>query len=185
MVPVFYELIIKGKEKIIDAFLRGFFLGRNIKKGFYMCDEHHMCEDPGRGFLHFKDYVHLICRTDIKTGLESAIEQAPKDLGLKLYDTRKVTRAKFSFKFEIFNKKMGTSLKRMLNAPPKGVRLIGFTDQEDINPEAKGVEMFAPLHEYSYSGEGQVDGDIEAVIHYYQKLDAIDLFNATEIKLMA
>jgi hypothetical protein len=184
MATEFYELIIKGKEKVIDSFLKGYFLGRQVKKGVYLCDENHISEDPVRDIFRLKHYVHLICRTDVKKSIESAIENAPRELELKLHDERKVSRAKFSFKFEIFNKKMGTALKRLLNKPPKEVQIVGLEAAEDFNPEAKGVEMFAPLHDYSYTGEGSVEGDIEAVIQYYHKLSAIDLFNATEINLL-
>jgi hypothetical protein len=55
--------------------------------------------------------------------------------------------------------------------------------QEDVRPEAKGVEAYAPLHHYEIRGKGRVTGDAKAVIDFYDRIEHNELIELDEIRL--
>jgi hypothetical protein len=63
------------------------------------------------------------------------------------------------------------------------VQLTGWQDKEIINKEAKGIELYAPLHDYIYQASGLFHGEIEALIDFRQKISLHSAGSADLIKL--
>lgn len=184
MAETYYELIISGDKHTARAYLVGFLRGKNIRSGVIFCKDHHISSQhhiKGPDFLH--EHIHLVCLAGIRAAIQSAIKRAPEEFSLKLEPERTVKGIAFDFKFETFSKEIGTKLKRLFRNPPKGVEIEEFEDNEEILPDAKGVERYAHLHDYQYKGTGKVTGNVEQVLFFHKKLKDLELVDASDIHL--
>ncbi len=184
MPGVYYELIVKGDQNLLSAYLQGFLAGRKIKEGVifsrnYPIQIHHL-----RELIHYHgEVLHLVCRAAIRPTVVSAIKSAPAGLSFEIKVERKVSSASFGFEFETVSKDVATDLKRTFASLPKELKMKGFKPREEIDPEAKGPEGYAPMPSYCYSGKGEVAGDVEALLAFYQKLSQNEFVRAGEILL--
>jgi hypothetical protein len=184
MADNYYELIIQGDKKTSRAYLEGFLRGKNIRSGVIFCKDYKISsrhDIKGPDFRH--EHLHLICVTGIKTSILSAVKRAPESLSITVEMERALASISFEFSFETFNKEIGAKLKRMFHNPPKGVEIEDFDENEEILPEAKGVEAYAPLHDYQYKGGGKVTGDVEQVLFFHKKLKDLELVDVNDIQL--
>ena len=77
--------------------------------------------------------------------------------------------ARFEFRFRIYSRPHAERIRGWFKRPPEGVRLTDETRFEEIiDSEAKGMESFAPAHEYELRAEGAVTGKVEGVIELYR-----------------
>jgi hypothetical protein len=63
------------------------------------------------------------------------------------------------------------------------VRLTGFTERQERDPEAKGVELFAPAHELTWQAEGSIEGDPAAVLDLQRRAVAHDFCRPGALRL--
>jgi len=66
---------------------------------------------------------------------------------------------------------------------PKSVKLVDYAPKEEMHKDAKGTELYAPDHEYSFKGKGRLVGDIETIIEYNKIFDEHPLIDVTAITL--
>jgi hypothetical protein len=52
-----------------------------------------------------------------------------------------------------------------------------------VLPEGKGVEAYAPLHEYELKAAGSIYGPVRDVIDFYGKVEHHDMVELDDIKL--
>ena len=67
---------------------------------------------------------------------------------------------------------------------PEGVVLEGYETEETIDSEAKGSEMYSPVHEYDLRGKGRFHGPIEGIIVLGRRLDDQDFIHPDRIHLV-
>jgi len=179
----YYEIVIDGDERISRAYIKGFILGKGIKSGIYFCSEH----DISSG--HLKDLIHrfgtkrILCRAGLRATIISALQRAPEELGLRVTRDNPVKAVSFKFKFDTSNRKVAGRLKRLFNLLPRGLRLAEFDPDEEIHPEAKGVEGYAPMHEYRYRAKGLIEGDVEQAILFHSRLKKNEFVDVDEMHL--
>lgn len=184
MAEDYYELIIAGDKKATRAYLEGFLRGKNIRSGVIFCKDYHISSQHRTkrpDFLH--DHIHLVCLAGIRATIQSAIKRAPEELSLALESDRALKSIAFDFKFETFSKEIGSKLKKLFRTPPKGVVIENFDESEEIRPDAKGVEIYAPLHDYEYKGSGKVTGNVEQVLFFHKKLKDLELVDPSDLHL--
>jgi hypothetical protein len=102
---------------------------------------------------------------------------------MEIVDSRPVKKATFEFRFETANRKVAGSIKRLLGRHPSGVKLIDYEPSEEFDPEAKGAEGYAPMHEYTFKGKGTIVGEVEGVLKVYDKLQANEFIHCDEIDI--
>jgi hypothetical protein len=184
MAAVYYELLVKGNEDKIFAYLNGYLTGKKIKQGVIFCEECPFRIHELRELIRYHgDVAHIICRAGLRQTVLSAIRSAPAAYSFEVKKDRKITSASFEFKFETFSKKVAGGLKRMFTQLPAGLKLIDFQPEETIDPDAKGIERYAPAHEYQYSGEGMVAGNVETLLDFHCRLSQSDFVELEEIVL--
>jgi hypothetical protein len=184
MAEDYYELILDGDEKIARAYLEGFLRGKNIRSGVFFSkdypirSEHHLLN---LDFIH--GHIHVICLAGIRAAIRSAVKRAPEEPSLTLASERPIRNITFTFKFETFSKDVGAKLKRLLHNPPKGITIGDFEEHEEIDPSAKGVEQYAPLHDYRFHGGGKVTGDAEQLLFFHKKLKDVEFVDVGDVGL--
>jgi hypothetical protein len=169
---------------VIRAYLEGFFVGKGIKEGFVFTDESpYNLEAIKERFKFHGETLHLICEASLRGPIGTAIKKAPEEMKLEVVETAKVTRAYFHFEFDTANRPVAGRIKRIFSSLPRGVCLTDFEPEEIINPQAKGVEGYAPLHSYLYKGSGVVEGDAAGVHEVYKRMDQHAHFDLHDIDI--
>jgi hypothetical protein len=128
------------------------------------------------------DVHHVICTEALRGTLHDALAKAAPRYKFEIKAERKIERATFAFKVETPSRQVAKAVKDAIAKPPRNVTITGFAPRETEDPSAKGAEVYTPVHEYTFSAEGTVEGDI-AVIELRYKLAAIQFVKCDEIEL--
>jgi len=112
----------------------------------------------------------MVVEAKHRAAVESAVKNAPENLALEIVESRKIHRAYFHFKFSTANRDVAKRIKRLLEKLPEDVMLTDYTPEETVDPDAKGAEVYTPVHEYTFKGNGVVEGDPEGVRQVFRKM---------------
>jgi len=189
MTKSYYEVILEGSFDLIKGFVLGYLEGSGIKGEAIFGREHHVENESKFGqlmrLIHVKgNKVHLIVGAGLHNLLKDAVSNRQDKLDIKILSVRKIADAHFDFAYKAFAKEFGDKLKELFENMPKGLELgPGYEPKETITPEAKGIEAYAPLHEYEIKANGRVHGLIKAVINFYGEVEHNPLVELGDIKL--
>jgi hypothetical protein len=180
----YHEIIIKGDGALVDAYIKGFLSGRGIKSGFYFSREwpFHLPSLRER-FKYHGEVEHVICVARIRQTIVGSINKS--DLDIEVAETRKIESLSFQFDFETAHRQTAASIKRTLAKLPEGVMLEDFEPVETVHPSGKGVEGYAPLHEYEFEGHGTARGDVDGVLRLHRRLRENTCFRTRDIEIHA
>jgi len=184
MTKKYYEVAVEGSLDLIRGFVLGFLQGRGIEGEAVFSVERHVRHGEGLGqLLRHLDTSRLIVGEGVGLQLREALGKASPELDLKVLSIREITGARFDFSFRTYSRKAGEDLKDAFRNPPAGVALQDYAVKEDIREEAKGIEAYAPLHDYEINGSGRATGDAKAVIDYYDRIEHNELIELGAIEL--
>jgi len=179
-----YDFIIKGDADKIRAYLEGFLRGKGVKSGYLFTEDLPFQSHFLKELIRFHgDVVHLVCRSNLRPLIRSAVAQSAGKFEFEIVESKQVANATFEFKFETANRSVAGAIKRLLGRHPAGVKLVDYEPKEAVNPEAKGPEGYAPLHEFTFRGKGTIVGDVEGVLKVYYKLSANEFIHCDEIEV--
>lgn len=180
----YYEIIIKGDSDVVDAYLRGFLAGRGIKSGFFFSREWPFHLEKIRERLKYRGGVeHVVCVSQLRQTIVGSIDNSSVDIEVK--ETRKIKSCSFHFDFKTANRQTAGAIKRTLRNLPDGVELEDFDPAETVHPSGKGVEVYTPLHEYEFSGEGLIRGDVEGVLKMHKRMRENESYRSEDIDIHA
>ena len=115
-----------------------------------------------------------------QSDLAEAIRKNPD---LKLENIRAVLGGRFGFKAEAYNREIGQKIHDALNENlPAGVDCVDL-EKEEIDPEAKGVDLFAPAHEYVYKARGTIVGTPPGILEMNRRLVRLDFVHEEPLEL--
>ena len=179
----YYELVIKGDDDAVRGFLAGLEAAAQLTGEIYLGRDHPINTHHLRDILTLRgDNCHLVTNAHNHKILKEAIAKTD-DVKFELVSDRKIERASFDFEFETFNKTVAEEIRAAFEPPPAGVKLTGYRPVEERHPDAKGIEMYTPAHEYSFRGKGTAEGDIEKLLKFRQRLDDHDFIDVKDIHL--
>jgi hypothetical protein len=179
-----YDFVIKGEDDKLVAYLNGYLRGRGVKSGYVFTSEHPFRSHFLKELIQYHgEVVHLVCRSSLRPVIRAAIKNAPQRYKWEIVDSRPVKKATFEFKFSTANRQAAGGIKRILGRHPAGVKLVDYKPKETYNPDAKGSEGYAPLHEYTFRGSGTIVGDVEGTLKVHQKLEANEFIQSEEIDI--
>jgi hypothetical protein len=188
MTGKYYEVILEGSYELVKGFVLGYLEGKGIEGEAIFEQDRHI-KGEGRleqlmRMLNVKgDEIRVIIGEGIGLMLREAVERRKAGLGLKVRSIRLVTGARFNFSYKAFSKEFGEKLKATFADLPSGVELKGYKPEEIIRPDAKGVEAYAPLHNYEIKASGEVFGPAKEVIDFYDRIEHDELIELEEIRL--
>lgn len=184
MAAVYYELLVKGNEDKIFAYLNGYLTSKKIKKGVIFCDECPFDIHELRELIRYHGEVaHIVCRAGLRQTVLSALRSAPAAYSFEIKKDRKISKAAFEFKFETFSKKVASGLKRTFTQMPKGLELLEYEPEERIDPDAAGIERYAPAHDYRFAGKGKITGNVETLLDFHRQLSQSEFIKLEKIEL--
>ena len=180
---VVVELSGSGSQAV--GFVEGFRLGSGHDGPVWFAGREELGLD---GFLmNLREKLHLelhaVMTAEFAGKLTEAIENAPM-IELKVTETTEVTGAELGFKFKCFSREQADEVRTIIHQDlPEGVELLGYEEEESVDPEAKGFELYAPTHEYVLVGKGRYAGGVPGVIAIAHRLDENDFIHPEKIQL--
>jgi hypothetical protein len=172
-----YELLIEGTGDRVDALVleeREIFRGEDLAL--------HAGSFPERilELLGAKTHHLLFAPADLARELIRRIEADPE---LRLERMRDVQGASFAFEAEAYSHPVAEKIKKALHDDlPAGVSL-DCKEAEERDPSAKGVELYAPAHAYTYRANGRFTGPPPGIFTLHQRMQDIDFVKEKALEI--
>jgi len=191
MPTTYHEIVVQTPRGWGLGFIRGYMHGRD--KGGLILDaelEGFGCESLKEQMSELldrsSDVLHLLVPEDLLPLVREAIQEGATVRGTtKILRERKIHGARFSFSFRIFSREHGRAILERCGNLPDGVRLSEdacFKEVED--PEAEGVELYAPTHHYELRGKGAFEGSVDGIVQLYRYCRMEDLIHQEAAELI-
>jgi hypothetical protein len=183
------EFIIEGQPGWTLGFIQGYVRGsgdasnvRDAEAEGFQCES---LRERLRELLQpSSETLHLV----VPGGLGPRVRQAVADaveMGreTKIVHAEEIDGARFSFNATVYSKEHGEKIREMFRNPPEGVAVAGEMNVK-IDPEAKGVEMYAPVHHYEMKAECVVTGPVDGVLDLYRQASREELIRLDGLELV-
>jgi hypothetical protein len=184
----YYEVSVGGSFDLVKGFVLGLLEGRSLSGEAIIALEHkikkdHEFKDLLRHISGKEDQVRVLMSDNALERFKEALTSLGEGLDLKVSSVRRVGGAHFHFTYESYTKEIGEELKGLFANPPEGVSVSGYKVEEDVNPDAQGIEAYAPLHKYEIRGKGRIYGSVREVIDFHKRLEGNSLVQLEDIEL--
>jgi hypothetical protein len=190
MMKKYHEVVFEGSFDFMKGFILGFSEGRGIQGEAIFEVEHHIENERKFGQLlrligRKENQTNLIIGSGLLDIIREAIEKRNLRNDLKIVSVREITEAYFEFSYHAYSRKTGGVLKIFFGSLPPGLRIEkGDGPKETVNPEGKGIEAYAPLHEYEIEAKGEIHGPVKEVINFYGEAEHKDMVELGNIKIV-
>src|SRR5262249_17911681 len=161
-------IVVDGRDEVVQAFVTGFLAGQGAGREAVMFGrdlplDHGSLGERLRSLLPGgRHEALLLVHARLAAVLASAVSEA-HDLGLRLLERARLAAAWFSFAAETPSREAAARIHDALAAIPPGVALTD-EEREVVDPEARGVKLYDPAHEYTFRARGRVVGALDGVI---------------------
>lgn len=177
-----YEMVIEGREDDIRDLLPGVATGG--ERPFWGEElelQAGSLPDRIRELLGARSH-HLLFVPGTQAGPLVRAIQGKSEIHLER--VREITSGRFSFKAKAFSPEVAAKIKRALHAPlAPGVVLEQHEEKEAVDPEAKGVELYSPVHDFTYRCHGTFSGTPPGIFEIHRTLQALDFVHEEKLEL--
>jgi hypothetical protein len=171
-------VIVEGQEHNLRAFLAGVTGDRGVDPASVVLGDDVGLEvgSIGEWLLELVGQGHhvVLAPAELGAALTEAIEQTGKDVGLRIERVEGIESASFAVHVETFSREVSAAVRGALDPLPAGVRLENRQEQEESTDEPHRIELYAPVHEYSYRLSGRVTGPVAGVLEVRRRLGEIE-----------
>lgn len=179
---VWYEMVIEGREEAIRELLPG--IAAEGDRPFWGEElELHAGTFPDRlrELLGARTH-HLLYVPSTQVGaLVRAIEGKPE---IRLERVREILSGRFTYTAKAYAPEVAAKIEEVLRAPlPPGVVLEELQEQEKVDPEAKGVELYTPAHDFIWRCHGSFSGTPPGIFQVHRTLQALDFVHQETLEL--
>jgi len=192
----YYEIVLEGHYNAIYGLLNGFLLGKNRDWIFHFSKKAGIKTETLSeiivDWISLKNKIHhVILEDSFYKELKKSVEKTNKSrkeksefVNLKYLKSAKlIKKAQFNFHAKTFARQYAGEMKLMVKNLPAGIVLQNYKPVEKEVKDAKGVELYAPEHEYTFEASGTISGSVDKVIALRKKLDDYPLIEADKIQL--
>jgi hypothetical protein len=182
MMSAWYEMILEGKEEDIRELLPGVATeGERPLWGEELDLHDGSISDRIREMLGATTQHLLFVPGTQVSPLVRAIQGKEE---IRLEHVREVLSGRFAFTAKAYSPAVAETIKHALHAPlPPGVVLETCEEAEDVDPEAKGVELYSPVHDYTWRCSGTFSGTPPGIFEIHRTLQALDFVHQEKLEL--
>jgi hypothetical protein len=180
MDALWYEILVTGTGDAVDALVEEAGPQRPVRGEDLAL---HAGTFPERllEVLGAKTHHLLFAPADLARKLIRRIE-AHADL--RLERTREVLGASFPFEAEAYSHRAAEKIKKALHEDlPPGVSLVDCKESEEHDPSAKGVELYAAVHDYTYHATGRFKGNPPGLFELHRRMQDLDFVKEKELEI--
>jgi hypothetical protein len=179
-------IVVDGPAGTLRAFVSGFLAARTVDRAAVLYGSD-LPLDLGSlerlrallpGGLH-----EALLLVDARIGRDLAVAlRAADDLGLRVAEHMRLAAAWFRFTAETPSREAAARIHGLLTRPPPGV-MLEDEEREELDPEAGGVKLYAPVHAYTFRARGRFAGALDGVVAIHRQLRDTDFVTAEAIHL--
>jgi len=175
----FSEIVIEGRFMMVKGFLLGF-LSQAKADGKYFFHRkegirRETFKEMIKEFFELDNHTHICLENELVDRFVEAGKLYKSITGNEINSIKSINGASFTFSFEVFNKDLADETKNILQNLPDDVKLEDYIPFEEKDSEGKGIEGYAPLHEFTSRGRGKFNGNFEGVMDIYLKIKRSEL----------
>ncbi len=181
----YVELEVRGSADQAIGFVEGFRLARDRREEIWFAGRENVDLD---GFLEklrnrlHRD-AHLILVKPLAEELARAIEKSEL-VDLAVESMEEIDYAELQFDYEVYTRDEGGAVRRVIESDlPDGVRLEGYDPEETVREDARGVELYGPVHHYTLRAEGRYVGAVPGILALAHRLADQDFIHPDKITL--
>jgi hypothetical protein len=192
MAVKYWELVIDGPKGWDLGFLRGYLAGKGMQGDIVDLEAEGFDCEPYREKIREllspeKDTLHAVVPEGAMDGVAEALgESLSAGRPMTLRHQRPLAGASFGFSLRVYSREHGARFLAYFRDLPAGARLVETEPlRERQDPDSKGVELYAPSHDYELTGRGRVEGTFEAVLEAYRFCRKEDLIHQERAEVHA
>jgi hypothetical protein len=186
----YFEFVIHGQPGWTLGFIEGYIRGSGETEGIMNAEaEGFHCETLRERLrellLPHSNTLHLIVAGDLDSRVRQAVADAV-EMGhkTKIIHSQEILGARFFFSATVYSREHGEKIQAMFRDPPEGVTIDGKMSVK-LNPKAKGMEMYAPVHHYELRIERcEVRGAVDDVIRLHRMARKEGLIQLEDLALI-
>lgn len=182
----FHEVVVEGHFERSHGMLLGLFVGSGVKGQLYFSHEEGVRASFGERIREAVGLHAPVCHAVVDGAVRDVLERHADALaahGMRLAEVHAVRSARFQFSYKAFAPRYAKEIRDLLAGLPAGVALHGEGPTEHLDKSATGMEAYAPVHDYEFTGEGSLDGRVDLVITARAKFAAHPLMHVERIEL--
>ena len=184
----FNEVVFQGKPKAVRSFLSGLLMGSGRQATVYysFLDGVHHEGKAGKlaAIIGMRGSdCRVIVDADIATWLKSLSRAIAAETGLTISANRRIRGASMEVHYRAYAKRYEDEILAVLKDLPAGLKLTGFHREARVDPGARGVEAYAPVHEFESGAKGVITGRVDLLITLKRRLAEFPLLTAADIEL--
>ncbi len=191
----YYEVVFEGHYRAVYGLLEGFLLASNKDWNFYFSRKNGIHQETfGELIMEWITMKarlhHVVMDGDFYDAFEGAIRNCVKCKDSKfvhlkyIRSAKEIKNAAFKFKAVTYGRKYGTEIKAIINNLPSECKLHDYNPiEKDRGEDGKGIELYAPEHDYVFECDGRVEGDVKQVIDLRKEFDDHPLIQVQDIRL--
>ncbi len=174
-----YELMIEGDGEALEALLAASpgdeIYGRDLRLA------ESSFTDRVLEFLHAQSHHILFVSAPRAGALVRSLREDDSDLNLEWI--REVVGGRFRFKAEAYNRDVAKAIRDALTVNlPAGISCLDFLKEEN-DPEARGIELFTPVHDYVFKASGTIEGVPPGILEMSRRLTRLDFVQEEPLEL--
>ncbi len=168
----YVELVLHGPEDRAVAFVEGFWRGTRAEGSVWFAGREHVGLESFLERLRdrLSHDTHVILPRGPAEALIRELDDAPT-VQLEADEPRAIEYAELPVQFECYSREEARAVRSAVEDElPDGVRLEAYEPTEEKNDDAKGVELYSPVHDFISRGEGRYVGPVAGVIAMARRL---------------
>ncbi|MFA5182910.1 MAG: hypothetical protein WC405_16445 [Syntrophales bacterium] len=181
----YFEVVIEGNHEFIEGFVKGLIAERGIQEESFFGEDYNIDDETTLEMLARLvgmrgEHTVIIVESRVLEVIREALGRpGGKQGGISLLSVHRIKDAFFTFSIQTFSREIGKELDHILSEASAALKIEPpYAPQEKETPEGRGVEAYAPLHDYEFQAKGSISGDCAEVFHCYGKLkryEVVDL----------
>lgn len=173
-----YELLIEGSEDALESLLETH--PGDVIRGTDLRLATERFTDRIRELLHAQTQHVIFASASHARELVRAIREQE---GLRLESVHEVLEGRFGFTAEAYNPEVAAKIHDALNSDlPEGIMCVDL-EKEELHPDAKGVELFTPAHEYVYRSRGTIVGTPPGILEMNRRIHRLEFVDEEPLEL--
>ncbi len=172
--PTFYEILLQGSYLTCKGFVYGLWLGTGEKGKFYFYEDHDIKKESLSHRIKEliglnPDTTYVVVDDVFKEVLEKHLKKDfPLKINMKV--SGKINRVEMKFSFKVYDKQEAEKLKSIFFDLPEGLELNKDAEfKETVSPEVRGIETYAPAHDYVCESRGILSGDLDKIMDIHAR----------------
>lgn len=187
MPKTFSELVIEGPFLFVKGFIMGYKYSCNPNMDFFFHRKagikRETLKDVIQEYFELDSHTHVCLENSVIERFAETLKSAEEHIKMRILSRKEIITASFTFHFEVFSLEEGEKIRHIINTIPSTLTLDKFKEEVFTDEKGRGIELYAPLHEYSYTGRGKITGDFADLITLFRLFNNTNMLETSRVEL--